>query len=119
MKCYKKTLEEFIDYVFKKYKKDKKVQDFKKIYDVNQQEKEFRKLKRQELIKNQPLNCPVTISSKTANLCINLVNNEIDKSIYMNCYTKEYLDNLNSSLEELFGNYNNAVKKLLEVMKNV
>lgn len=118
MKGYNKNLKNFMEYVFKKYKRDENVQQFKTIYETMLSEKEAKKLQRKELLKNKPLNCDVTISSKTANLCIALVNNELDKNRYMNCYTEVYMQTLNTAIDELYGNYNNAVKKLLEKMKD-
>lgn len=117
MRGYNKNLKNFMEYVFKKYKKDETVRQFKTIYETMQSEKEAKKLQRKELLKNKPLKCDVTISSQTANLCIALVNNELDKNRYMNCYTEVYMETLNTAIDELYGNYNNAVTKLLELMK--
>lgn len=117
MRGYNKDLKNFIAYVFKKYKKDENVQKFKELYEVKQQEDETKRLQRLENIKQKPLNCSVEISSKTANLCISLVNNELEKQYHTQCFTETYIDSLNVAIDELYGNYNNAVKKLLEVMK--
>lgn len=113
MKGYNKNLKNFMEYVFKKYKRDETVQQFKSVYETMQLEKAEKNRQRKEMIKNKPVQCNVTINSNTANLCIKIITNELDKNCIMNCYTEAYTKTLNDAVDDLFINYNKAVNKLL------
>ena len=104
MKGYSKNLKNFMDYVFKKYKKDTTIQQFKAVYEEKQIENEKNRERRKELLKIKVQNHKVVISCDVANLCISLVNYEVDKSKHLNCYTGEYLDLLGTAIIELYGN---------------
>lgn len=114
MKGYNKGLNNFIEYIFKKYCRDTQVKQFKEIYNARKVELEERKkLSKRETPK-------IKISPETAKLCHNLIVVELAKNQITNCFEKEYLQKLEIAHAEFIeSEYNKAHSKfVLERLKN-
>lgn len=106
MKGYKKQLEEFIGYILEKYQKDKKVNEFRTIF-----EKQSAKRERQRAVakttKSQQY--AVTISGSTAGLCKALVSAELERGRMLGTYNEKFMLDLTIAKKELNGEYLNGL----------
>ena len=117
MKGYRKGLNKFIEYVFEKYSKDEEVENFKTIYETRMVELETKKKTLKVKGTSEPI---VRISNKTAKLCRTLVVAELTKQSIIDCYSKEYLSQLQLANEELISGYVERLysKIILERLKD-
>ena len=103
MKSYNKSLKEFIEYVFKKYKRDKSIQEFQSIYASREKQKE----EQRELRKlTQKITKSVRVTRNTADICSKLVKSELLKNSILHQYTHEFVEQLelaNNELTETLG----------------
>lgn len=94
MKGYRKGLNQFIEYILKKYSKDKEVITFKTIYEAHKV-----KIEEKKILSKTPIQT-IKISKETAKLCHDLVIFELAKQKIMNIFNNEYLQKLkNANLE--------------------
>lgn len=102
-KSYTKSLKEFIEYIFNKYKKDKNVNTFQEIYLSREQQKaQKRELKQLTNI----ITKSVKITNKTARLCSKLIKSELVKNELLKHLSEDFIDELEfakSDLSEALG----------------
>lgn len=102
MKGYKKQLEEFIGYILEKYQKDKKVNEFRTIFEKQSAKRE----KQRAVVKTTKTHkYAVTISGSTAGLCKALVSAELERARMLGTYNEKFVLDLTIAKKELNGEY--------------
>lgn len=102
MKGYKKQLEEFIGYILEKYQNDKKVNEFRTIFEKQTAKRE----KQRAVVKTTKSNqYTVTISGSTAGLCKALVSAELERGKMLGTYNEKFMLDLVIAQKELNGDY--------------
>lgn len=102
MKGYKKQLEEFIGYILEKYQKDKRVNEFRTIFEKQSAKRE----KQRAVVKPaKSSQYAVTISGSTAGLCKALVSAELERARVLGTYNEKFVLDLTIAKKELNGEY--------------
>lgn len=101
MKGYKKQLEEFIGYILEKYQKDKKVNEFRTIFEKQTAKRE----KQRAILREKQQQYAVTISGSTAGLCKALVSAELERAKILGTYNDKFMLDLTIAQKELNGEY--------------
>lgn len=96
MRGYKTGLEKFIEYIFDNYGSDENIKPFKELYFEKQKE-----LEQKRAIKRSAAASTVRITSKTAEICGNLIKLEFMKDQQLKCLSESYKKDLAAALIEV------------------